>query len=107
MKRDDNQRPSNKLTSQQLKDMILQVLQDSYTDLIDNSPQELLAEPQEPLEDPPDPLNENKIMNKFIRALNQLDADTRTKIFAKFGYYTQANLLKHLNSVKKASAGKL
>ena len=96
-----------KITSKHLKELIQQVLQDSYTDLVDLHPQELLAEPQEPMETPPDSLNESTVMNKLIRALNQVDPDIRRDIFSKFGYFTQAHLLKHLNNVTKASKGDL
>lgn len=103
----DNNHHGHRLTMTKLKELITQVLQDSYNSLEDDYPEQLLAEPQEPLEDPPDPLNEDKIMTKLIRALNQVDEETRRKVFQRFGYYTQANLLRHLNSVKKASTGKL
>ncbi len=97
-----------KLTTIALKDLIQQVLRDSYIDLESQHPEELLAEPQHPSESPPEPIIENvSVMNKLIRALNQLDEDTRRSIFQKYGYFTQAHLLKHLNNVKKASEGEL
>lgn len=97
-----------KLTSQALKDLITQALQDTLRDAETEYPSELIAEPQHPLEDPPEPILENQaLMNKLTRILNKLEADERRKLFAVYGYYTQAHLLKHLNNVKKASEGDL
>lgn len=97
-----------KLTSQILKDLISQALQDTFKDLEGEYPAELLAEPQHPLEEPPEPILEStSLMNKLTRILNKLNAEDRTKIFSKYGYFTQAHLLNHLNNVKKASEGDL
>lgn len=96
-----------KITSKHLKELIQQVLNDSYKDLETQYPEQLLAEPQEPMETPPEPLQESTVMNKLVRALNQVDPETRRDIFSKFGYFTQAHLLKHLNNVTKASKGDL
>ena len=97
-----------KLTSQALKDLITQALQDTLNHAESEYPPALLAEPQDPLEEPPEAILENQsLMNKLTRILNKLEADERTKLFGKYGYFTQAHLLKHLNNVKKASDGKL
>ena len=97
-----------KLTSQALKDLITQALQDTLRDAETEYPSELIAEPQHPSEEPPEPILENQsLMNKLTRILNKLEADERTRVFGKYGFYTQAHLLKHLNNVKKASEGDL
>lgn len=106
MKRDDDMRPSNRLTGAKLKELIQAVIRDSFDDAW--SDEELLAEPKND-ELPQLPIIERKFgvkpdtYPKVIAILNQLDPESRERVFRRFGRYSMEHLLQHINRVKKAT----
>ena len=105
MKRDDDMRPSTRLTGARLKELIQAVIEDSFDDAL--SDEELLAEPQG--EELPPLIGEGKFgvkpntYPKVIAILNQLDPESRERVFRRFGRYSMEHLLQHINRVKKAT----
>ena len=97
------------LTETKLKDLIQQVYLEAFEDLLNDPDIELPAEPEFEGEEPP-VLNESKRPHphqKLYKVLRMLNDDERARIFQRFGYYTQRQLLSHLNALKKAEKGKL
>ena len=108
-----------KLTPTTLKDLIQQVYLEAFAELLDSEDFELPAEPVGN-EDPPNTssgvlsrvdLTEGKISpdqrSKIMKLVSMLSPEDRAYVFRRYGYYTMNQMLKHLNSVKRAEKGDL
>ena len=112
-----------KLTKPILKDLIQQVYLEAFEDLINDPELDLPALPAEPSfdnEDPPNTssgalsrrdLTEGRISpdqrSKIMKLVSMLSPEDRAYVFRRYGYYTMNQMLKHLNSVKRAEKGDL
>lgn len=90
------------LTGDKLKELIRQVIADSFSDAW--SDEQLLAEP-ETNEDPPllEFRDKPDTYAKVFKILKTLDDDKRERLFRSFGRYSMEYVLQHINRVKKAT----
>ena len=101
------------LTTQGLKDLIIQVLEDYSLIMPYPNEEKLTAEPT--AHELP-PINEaSKREQKIINVLNQISPDERDKLFGRYGYVKRSalsksiskNILQNISDLKRAEKGDL
>ena len=102
-----------KLTKPILKDLIRQVYEEAYQDLLQDPELDLSPLPAEPStagEEPPEVISEDttaKQRQKITRLLSFLSPEERKQVFSRYGFYSMNQLLRHLNNLKRADKGEL
>jgi DNA-directed RNA polymerase sigma subunit (sigma70/sigma32) len=95
------------LTKQTLKQLIAAAYDEAIENLTAEEPTILLAEPVFD-EDPPQleevAMNQSSI-NRLAALIGKLQPEERTRLMARFGYFTSQYLLNQLSKIKQAEKG--